>query len=153
MLCIIPAAINLAAPQKKLEKDFKKELFNRYGVIFNKLLTLANAPLGRFRNYLKSKSKMEQYISLLANNFNPGIAARIMCRSLINIDWQGNLYNCDFNQAAGLPIKDDSGKIMGIENIDDYIHKKREIITAEHCYCCTAGEGSSCTGALALQMA
>lgn len=143
-----PGGEFLAAPQKELESDFKRELFKKYGIIFNKLLTLINAPVGRFKNYLNSKDKTEQYISLLAKNFNPGAVPRIMCRSLINIDWQGILYNCDFNQAAGLPIRDNGGKIMGIENMNDFIYNPKEIITAEHCYCCTAGEGSSCGGEL-----
>jgi len=143
-----PGGDLLAAPQKKLERDFKKELFKKYGIIFNKLLTLINYPVGRFKNYLNAKGKTEQYIKLLTDNFNPGIVPHIMCRSLVNIDWQGNLYNCDFNQAAGLPIRFNSGEIMKIENMDDYIYNKKEIITAEHCYCCTAGEGSSCGGAL-----
>ncbi|MBI4650015.1 arsenosugar biosynthesis radical SAM protein ArsS [Candidatus Desantisbacteria bacterium] len=143
-----PAGEFLPAPQKKLEKDFKKNLFKKYGIIFNKLLTLTNAPLGRFKNYLILNGKMEQYIRLLASNFNSRIVPHIMCRSLINIDWQGILYNCDFNQAAGLPIRDKIGKIMEVENMDDFIYNKNEIITAEHCYSCTAGEGSSCIGAL-----
>ncbi|MDD5772690.1 MAG: arsenosugar biosynthesis radical SAM protein ArsS [bacterium] len=145
-----PCGEFLPAPQKKLERDFKKELFKKYGIIFNKLLTLINVPVGRFKNYLNSKGKMEEYISLLADNFNPGIVPRIMCRSLINIDWQGVLYNCDFNQAAGLPIRGNGGEIMGIENMDGFIHNTNEIVTADHCYCCTAGEGSSCMGVLAV---
>ncbi len=85
---------------------------------------------------------------MLLDNFNPETAGNIMCRTLINIDWQGILYNCDFNQAAGLPMIDKNGEIMEIDNMKDAIQKGHEIVRSDHCYCCTAGAGSSCTGVL-----
>ena len=134
--------------QKELAIDYKEQLFEDYGIKFNNLFTITNAPLGRFKNYLASNGLAEKYIQLLADNFNPDAAANIMCRTLINVDWQGMLYNCDFNQAAGLPMRDKSGKILKIDYIQDAIQNEHEIVTAEHCYCCTAGSGSSCTGVL-----
>jgi len=143
-----PGADFLPASQKQLEMDYKKQLFENYGIRFNNLFTLTNAPLGRFKNYLKANGRLEQYMKLLMDNFNPDAAANIMCRTLISVDWQGILYNCDFNQAAGLPIRDTLGKIVEIDNIQDAIQSGQEIVTSEHCYCCTAGAGSSCIGAL-----
>ncbi len=143
-----PGGDFLPGSQKKLELEYKKELFDNYGIIFNNLLTITNAPLGRFKNYLKACGQFEQYTNLLVDNFNPESAESIMCRRLISVDWQGILYNCDFNQAAGLPIRDKTGKILGINDIKEAIQRKFEIVTAKHCYCCTAGAGSSCTGVL-----
>jgi len=143
-----PGGDFLPDAQQVLEKAYKKQLSENYGVGFNNLFTITNAPLGRFRNYLVANGKLEQYMQLLADNFNPQAAANIMCRTLISVDYQGFLYNCDFNQVLELPIKNEAGKIMTIDDIEA-IQKGDEIVTAEHCYCCTAGSGSSCTGALA----
>ena len=143
-----PGADFLPASQRQLEMDYKKQLSENYGIIFNNLFTLTNAPLGRFGRYLKANGRLEQYIKLLMDNFNPDAARNIMCRTLISVDWQGILYNCDFNQAAGLPIRDRSGKIVEIDNVQEAIQSGKDIVTSEHCYCCTAGAGSSCTGAL-----
>ncbi|MBA7466752.1 hypothetical protein ES707_01942 [subsurface metagenome] len=143
-----PGADFLPASQKQLETDYKKQLFENYGIIFNNLFTLTNVPLGRFRSYLKANGRLKLYIKLLADNFNPEAAQNIMCRTLVSVDWQGILYNCDFNQAAGLPIRDRFGKIVEIDNIQEAIQSGQDIVTSEHCYCCTAGAGSSCTGAL-----
>jgi len=143
-----PGGDFLPGLQKELEMDYKKQLFENYGIIFNNLFTITNAPLGRFKNYLKANGQIEEYINLLADNFNPDAAANIMCRTLISIDWQGILYNCDFNQAAGLPIRNKARKILEIDDIQYAIQNGHEIVTDGHCYCCTAGSGSSCTGVL-----
>lgn len=143
-----PGGDFLPGSQEELETDYKEELFENYGIRFNNLFTITNAPLGRFKNYLGESNQFEQYIQLLAENFNPDTAENIMCRTLISVDWQGVLYNCDFNQAAGLPIRDSTGKILKIDDIQDVIQNKYEILVDEHCYCCTAGAGSSCTGIL-----
>lgn len=137
----------LPASQDELEKAYKDHLFNEHGIRFNHLFTITNAPLGRFKNYLKANGKLEQYMTLLADNFNPQSAANIMCRTLVSIDYRGILFNCDFNQVLDLPIKGSSGEALTIDNLSA-LHKGDEIITEQHCYCCTAGEGSSCTGAL-----
>ena len=135
--------------QKKLEEDYKKQLFENYGIRFNNLFAIVNAPLGRFMNYLESNGLTEQYFQLLVDNLNPDITGNIMCRTLINVDWQGVLYNCDFNQALGLPMINRTGKVLSINDIQDVVKDKYEILMGNHCYCCTAGAGSSCTGILA----
>lgn len=143
-----PGADFLPGSQRDLERDYKKELFENYGIRFHHLFTITNMPLGRFRDYLESNNRFEQYVHLLAENFNPDATPNIMCRSLISVDWQGILYNCDFNQAAGLPIMNESGKIQKIDDIQEATQGGMTISVAEHCYSCTAGAGSSCTGVL-----
>lgn len=143
-----PGSDFLPGSQEELEADYREQLLKDYGITFNNLFTIVNAPLGRFRKYLTSNGLAEQYIQLLAKNFNPDAAPNIMCRTLISVDWQGVLHNCDFNSAAGLPIRDEFGKTLTIGDISNAVQNMYEILTAEHCYCCTAGEGSSCTGAL-----
>jgi hypothetical protein len=113
------------------------------------LFTITNAPLGRFTHYLQASGRTAQYLSLLVNSFNPALAGKTMCRTLISVDWKGTLYNCDFNQAAGLPIRNNAGEILTLEDIHDVIDKRYEVSTGDHCYSCTAGAGSSCTGILA----
>jgi radical SAM/Cys-rich protein len=143
-----PGAEFLPGPQEQLETDYKRELGEKYGIRFNNLFCITNAPIGRFRQYLNSKGCLEQYLQLLVDNFNPDAAENIMCRSLISVDYRGILYNCDFNQALGLAITDTNGNIVTIEQLGDILSGELEIITAEHCFCCTAGTGSSCTGSL-----
>jgi len=143
-----PGGDFLPGPQRELETDYKIQLFKNHGVRFHNLFTLTNAPLGRFKDYLKTNGRLERYIRLLASNFNPDAASNVMCRTLISVDWQGILYNCDFNLAAGLPIRDRTGKILEIDRGQDAIQSGYEIVIAEHCYSCTAGAGSSCTGVL-----
>jgi radical SAM/Cys-rich protein len=138
----------LPASQKKLEEDYKNQLFKHHRIRFNKLFTITNAPIGRFKKYLESNGRSEKYLKLLVDNCNPDTLENLMCRTLINIDWQGILYNCDFNQASGLPMRNGRGEIIEIDSIKDAIEKGHEILTGNHCYCCTAGAGSSCTGEL-----
>jgi len=143
-----PGAEFLPGPQEQLEADYKRELDEKYGIRFNKLFCITNAPIGRFKQYLKAKGCLERYLQLLVDNFNPDVAGNIMCRSLISVDYRGILYNCDFNQALGLAITDTNGIAATIEQLGDILSGDIEIITAEHCFCCTAGMGSSCTGSL-----
>ncbi|MFC2057218.1 arsenosugar biosynthesis radical SAM (seleno)protein ArsS [Chloroflexota bacterium] len=143
-----PGGDFLPAFQKELEMDYKRELSQNYGLRFHSLFTITNAPIGRFKNYLKANGLLEQYNQLLADSFNPDAAKDIMCRTLISVDWQGILYNCDFNQALGLPVRNEDKKILEIDDIQHAIQSGTEIVVAEHCYCCTAGAGSSCTGTL-----
>ncbi len=143
-----PGSDCLPGGQTELEQAYKKQLFENYGVRFSHLFTITNAPLGRFKNYLIANGKLEQYLQLLVANFNPAAAENIMCRTLVSVDYQGKLYNCDFNQALNRPLKNHEGRTMTIDDLEA-VHRGDEIVTAEHCYCCTAGAGSSCTGALA----
>ncbi|MHC4337824.1 MAG: arsenosugar biosynthesis radical SAM (seleno)protein ArsS [Planctomycetota bacterium] len=143
-----PGGDFLPGPQQKLEADYKRELNSKYGVRFNKLFTMANVPIGRFRRYLESNGRLKQYMQLLTESFNPNAAENIMCRNLVSVDYRGVLYNCDFNQALGLPIIDTAGNTVTIEQLDDVLSEGLEMTTGEHCFCCTAGTGSSCTGSL-----
>lgn len=135
--------------QHELEKAYKSELMERYGIRFHNLYTITNAPIGRFREYLETKGAYGEYLSMLSARFNPCAAPSIMCRTLVSIDWRGILYNCDFNQASGLPIIGRDGKLLTIDNLKEAAATGSDLMMAQHCYCCTAGEGSSCTGALA----
>jgi len=138
----------LPGSQESLEADYKRQLDRKYGISFNKLFTITNVPIGRFREYLETNGRLRQYMQLLSDNFNPDAAWNLMCRSLISVDYKGKLYNCDFNQALDLPIVDSQGTAVTIEQLDAVLTEGVGIITGEHCFCCTAGAGSSCTGAL-----
>lgn len=143
-----PGGDFIPGSQRELEAAYTRELREHHGIRFDNLYTIANAPIGRFREYLEAKGAYERYLKLLATNFNPGAAAGIMCRTLVSVDWQGFLYNCDFNQAVGLPITGQDGRILKIDDLEEAARGGNELFLAQHCYCCTAGEGSSCTGAL-----
>jgi len=143
-----PAGGFVPGSQQGLEAAYKAELATRHGIVFNHLFTITNAPIGRFREHLEAAGTYSDYLRMLAGRFNPEAAGTIMCRTLISVDWQGKIYNCDFNQALGMPITADDGSEMTISGLDDAGMSGRQIALAQHCYCCTAGEGSSCTGAL-----
>lgn len=134
--------------QQGLEAAYKKELSAHHGITFNHLFTITNAPIGRFREHLEDSGSYADYLRMLAGRFNPEAAGNIMCRSLINVDWQGKIYNCDFNQALNMPLTADDGSEITIAELDDDNMNGKTILLSQHCYCCTAGEGSSCTGAL-----
>lgn len=142
-----PGGEFLPASQTELESAYKTELSENYGITFNRLFTIANAPIGRFKNYLEANGKLKQYLQLLVDNFNPETTNNIMCRILLSIDFRGIIYNCDFNQALDLPVIDPIGNIVTIDTIENVLNDV-EIITGSHCFCCTAGAGSSCTGTL-----
>ena len=143
-----PGGDFVAGSQKELEDAYKKELRERHGIRFNSLYTITNAPIGRFRDFLEARGAYDRYLSLLAGSFNPDAAGHIMCRTLVSIDWQGVLYNCDFNQACGLPITGPDGRVVRVDDLESAARTGNELFLAQHCYCCTAGEGSSCTGSL-----
>jgi radical SAM/Cys-rich protein len=134
--------------QQVLEGAYKAELLARHGIIFNYLFTITNAPIGRFREHLEADGTYSDYLRMLAGRFNPEAAANIMCRTLISVDWQGKLYNCDFNQALDMPVTADDGSEISISELEYDGMNGKQIHLSQHCYCCTAGEGSSCTGAL-----
>lgn len=144
-----PAGAFVPGSQRELEEAYRTQLRERYNIRFNHLYTIANAPIGRFHEQLQASGTYERYLATLANRFNPDAAPAIMCRTLISVDWQGVLYNCDFNQAIGLPITGSNGTILTIDDLDEAATTGTELFLGQHCYCCTAGEGSSCTGALA----
>ena len=144
-----PHGAFLPGSQRELENAYRVELAERHGIRFNNLYTITNAPIGRFREELEKSGAMERYLQLLESRFNPETAPDIMCRTLVSVDWQGFLYHCDFNQAAGIPLSDSSGTPLLIEELDHLPSQGSDLHLARHCYCCTAGDGSSCTGALA----
>jgi len=134
--------------QQGLEVAYMTALSTQHGIAFNHLFTITNAPIGRFREHLEATDTYADYLRMLAGRFNPEAAGNIMCRTLVSVDWRGIIYNCDFNQALGMPITADDGSQITISELDDAGMNGKQIELAQHCYCCTAGEGSSCTGAL-----
>jgi radical SAM/Cys-rich protein len=141
-----PGGAFLPPEQSKLEIDYRRELRNRFGIEFTKLLTITNMPLGRFWTELRRTREDQKYLSLLRESFNPGTLGSLMCRYQISISWDGRVYDCDFNLAIGTPVN--HGAPNRIEQFDKSAIEKRRIVTGEHCFGCTAGCGSSCKGAL-----
>jgi len=136
----------LPGSQKDLEADYREHLGGDYGIEFNNLLTVTNVPVKRFHEELRRSGKLEEYFSLLVSSFNPEAAPGIMCRSLLSVSWDGRIYDCDFNQTMEIPV---SGKELTVWDIESFGELDAEKIAfAEHCYACTAGGGSSCSGAL-----
>ena len=131
--------------QEELEADFKRELFEEYGITFNQLLTITNMPINRYENVLKREGNYEKYCNMLALNFNPDVAQKMMCKSQVSVGWNGTLYDCDFNQALEIPILSDRNTIMDIYGFSDV---SRTIFYGSHCYACAAGCGSSCQGSI-----
>jgi len=136
----------LPPDQSKLEADYKRELNDRFGIQFTTLHTITNMPIGRFRSDLKREKRETEYMDLLKTNFNQDTVEPLMCRHQINIDWDGNLYDCDFNLA--LRWKLDKSVPQNIKDFDSEKLMNRKIVTGDHCFGCTAGCGSSCGGAL-----
>lgn len=143
-----PGGNYVPGSQQGLESAYKAELLSRHGIVFSHLFTITNAPVGRFREYLEAGGFYAEYLRMLAERFNPDAAGNIMCRTLLSVDWQGKIYNCDFNQALNMPIMADNGSEMTLPGLDGVALSGKKIRLAQHCYCCTAGEGSSCTGTL-----
>lgn len=143
-----PGGAFLPPPQQALEADYKRQLFEEHGIQFNGLLTLTNMPISRFGSMLLSKGEFEPYMNLLKDNYKEANLDAVMCRDTISVDWQGYLYDCDFNQMLALPLQHQKSKlhISELINID---LANNPIVVADHCYGCTAGQGSSCGGALA----
>lgn len=149
-----PLGPTLPPPQAQLEADYRRELRQRHGIEFHRLITITNLPISRFLADLVAADKLESYVRRLADAFNPATVAELMCRSLISVDWQGNLYDCDFNQMLELPIA--AGWPRHVRDLDEEGLTRlaqRPIVTGRHCFGCTAGAGSSCSGALATNAA
>lgn len=140
-----PKGGTLPPPQSELEKDYKKYLKEHYDIEFNNLLTITNMPISRFSETLKKEGKYEEYRDVLIDSFNPSTALNVMCRDLLSISWDGKIYDCDFNQALDLSL--DRGE-LSVWDIDNFHDVEKQIHFENHCFACTAGSGSSCTGAL-----
>ncbi|MCB1734696.1 MAG: arsenosugar biosynthesis radical SAM protein ArsS [Gammaproteobacteria bacterium] len=142
-----PQGPNLPPPQCALESDYRQRLGDDYGIVFNRLFTLANMPIARFGSTLVSKGGFHAYIDLLRNAHQDSNLESVMCRDLISVDWQGRVYDCDFNQMLSLPMADHPTAPRLRELLDVDI-ANWPIAVGDHCYGCTAGQGSSCGGAL-----
>lgn len=132
----------LPPPQSALEEEYRRELGQRFGIVFSRLLTITNMPLGRFRNELDREGRLEVYLELLRRSFNLNTVSGVMCRNQLSVGWDGTLYDCDFNLALGLPVNHgapDHIKKFRLEGLS-----VRRIVTGDHCLGCTAGAGSSC---------
>jgi radical SAM/Cys-rich protein len=141
----------LPPPQAGLEADYRRILGERFGIVFTRLYALANMPIARFGSTLVSKGQLRDYMGKLRAAHRPENVDQVMCRTLVSVDWQGFLYDCDFNQMLGLHLHE-TGQRHGRLHLDDWLEMDLEgnpIVVADHCYGCTAGQGSSCGGALA----
>jgi len=143
-----PGNGSISGSRDMLERHYRKELLEHFGVCFSRLHCMNNTPIGRFRDHLERKGTYIKYIEHLAEKFNPLAMKNIMCRSLISVGWDGVLYNCDFNLAAGLPLIRKDGSFAGIDLINEVICPGSAIRMADHCFTCTAGQGSGCGGTL-----
>lgn len=143
-----PQGPTLPPPQCGLEDNYKRELLLRHGVRFSRLLTLTNMPIGRFGSTLVSRGQFAEYMALLRGSYRAANLESVMCRTLISIDWQGFVYDCDFNQMLGLPIGIDASQRTHITDLLGVDVTGLDIVVRDHCYGCTAGQGSSCQGAL-----
>ncbi len=143
-----PQGASLPPPQETLEAAYKQHLSDDFGVVFNKLFTLANMPIQRFGSILVSKGQFNEYMQTLRDAHRVENLDHVMCRSLVSVDWQGYLYDCDFNQQLGLPIRDGRRTRRHISELAASALEGQPIQVADHCFGCTAGQGSSCGGAL-----
>ncbi|MCH7723437.1 MAG: arsenosugar biosynthesis radical SAM protein ArsS [Bacteroidetes bacterium] len=142
-----PVGAYLPPSQSELEQDYKRELKNNFDIDFNNLYTITNMPISRFLDYLIQSGNYESYMQKLVDSFNPVAASNVMCRFTISVGWDGQLYDCDFNQMLELNM--DHGAPPHIKDFDIEKIRNRRIVTGQHCYGCTAGAGSSCGGATA----
>ncbi len=142
-----PVGPNLPPDQSELEADYKEALHCDFGIHFDRLFTITNQPIARFAEDLRRQDKWDEYLELLSNSFNPESLESLMCRSTLSVNHEGDLFDCDFNQMLELNIR--NGKPLKLWDITPSDLEGRPILTGEHCLACTAGPGSSCTGALA----
>ena len=141
-----PGGPFLPPDQGILEDTYRRELKERFDISFSRLIALTNMPIGRFQRHLEQNKETESYLSLLRDAFNPATVDGLMCRHQISIDWDGAIYDCDFNLALGMAVN--HGAPHRIEDFDRTQLAKRKIVTDFHCFGCTAGAGSSCSGTL-----
>lgn len=143
-----PLGPYLPPPQDRLEADYRRELGRREGVVFNRLYALTNMPIARFGSTLVSHGGFDAYMGLLKSAHCPDNLETVMCRNLISVDWQGYVHDCDFNQMLGIPLSGNPARGVHLSELIDQDLEGRPIAVADHCYGCTAGQGSSCGGAL-----
>lgn len=148
-----PVGPQLPPPQQGLEADYKRELRQRHNIVFNQLFTITNMPISRFGAVLLAQNQYDEYLDLLKASYASANLDTVMCKELISVDWQGYLYDCDFNQMLDIPLRDSlvSGSHDRRRHLRDLLqsnYQHNAIRVADHCYGCTAGQGSSCGGAL-----
>ena len=143
-----PGGAYLPPSQCELEQAYRQRLKDDFGIVFNALFTITNMPISRFGSMLLSKGKFPAYMDLLRDSFQPDNLQTVMCRELISVSWQGYLYDCDFNQMLDLKMSNEAQYKLTIKDLPHLAVQQWPIIVAEHCYGCTAGQGSSCSGAL-----
>lgn len=145
-----PVGTRLPGNQGELERDYKRELKAAFDIDFHRLFTITNMPIARFASYLKRQSAFDDYVSQLVGAFNEQALDSLMCRNTLSVDWVGRVYDCDFNQTLGMrwTDSDTEGKAVFLWDLDFEAIPGRPIQSALHCFGCTAGEGSSCQGAL-----
>jgi radical SAM/Cys-rich protein len=136
----------LPPDQTELEGDYKRELKKHFDIDFHRLYTLTNMPIGRFASWLKHNGKLDAYMQLLIEAFNPASVAGLMCKNTVSVGWQGEVYDCDFNQQLGMQWQ--NKEPLFLWELDPEQLEGRPIATGNHCFGCTAGSGSSCSGAL-----
>ncbi len=141
-----PVGAFLPPPQASLEDEYRRELLERFGVRFDGLLTIANVPIRRFASWLDRSGRREAYAQLLAHAFNPATVPDLMCRSLVSVAWDGSVHDCDFNQMEALPLGAGGRTVWDLDDLDAL--RGAPVRTAPHCFACTAGAGSSCSGAI-----
>jgi radical SAM/Cys-rich protein len=140
-----PAGAFIPPPQEDLERQYKKSLKENFGIEFNQLFALTNMPIHRFKAQLKRLKSYEEYMEKLVSAFNPAAAEGIMCRSMVSVSYDGKIYDCDFNQMLDMPIMFGSNSAT-LKDWSKAALMNRTILTADHCFGCTAGAGSSCGG-------
>ena len=134
--------------QEGLQRDYQQRLLDGYGVVFNELYALANMPIQRFGSTLVSKGQFDPYMKLLKDAYRPENLDTVMCRTLLSVDWQGYVYDCDFNQMLELPLAWKGRTRSHLRELLGFDLERNPIVVKDHCYGCTAGQGSSCGGAL-----
>jgi len=143
-----PVELNLPPPQEPLEADYKRILDEKYGIVFNQLFTITNMPISRFGGMLLAKGLYEKYMRILKDNYSEGNLQTVMCRTLLSVDYQGYVYDCDFNQMLKMSLVATSRLKPHLQDLLDQDLEGAMIAVGDHCYGCTAGQGSSCGGAL-----
>jgi len=144
-----PNGAFLPPPQEELENDYREAMRMNFGIEFNHLYTITNMPISRFASWLKREGRLHEYMTLLKDSFNPATVEGLMCRDTINVSWEGEVYDCDFNQMLKLPLlHPETAAPLYLWNIDPDNFSALPIRTGNHCFGCTAGSGSSCGGAL-----
>ncbi len=141
-----PGGASLPPPETSLEADYKRELQERFGLVFNHLFTITNMPIARFRRDLEQAGKLKDYLDKLVAAYNPATIEGLMCRHQVHVNHKGEVHDCDFNYGVSLPVPGSEGRKLWEMSMSELEH--RVIGTADHCYGCTAGAGSSCGGAL-----